>query len=406
VQMKAVSAWKEAALLVSAGAVIVTGIVRRARWVGKAPYSEVVGLLWLGMIAVQAVIHLERGVFAQLFGARDWLLYLLPFFIGLHAPLDDVQAKNVFRALIIVGVATSVIGVVEYIAVPTAVHVEIGVPRYFRDLLGQKFNPVYGGLPFNYWGTNGFQTLRRAVSVYLSGQGFAIPFLIFMPASILWLLRRRSAYSMAAVALSALALALTFTRMTIVVCALQAAVLMWMHGYRRMLGLAAAAVFVVFIAAWIVSPNFQSYVTRTVTMTDGSSSTRPKYLLYALKLLREEPFGSGLGTSGQSAVQLGNNRGNWATEFGYGKAVQTFGAPGLVLWFAWFIGILRYARKVLERGTDMQRCMGMLVLATAGGFMINNLTAPPDQSPIVMVLFGWLAGTVAAWAGRSGTVSA
>jgi hypothetical protein len=73
---------------------------------------------------------------------------------------------------------------------------------------------------------------------------------------------------------------------------------------------------------------------------------------------------------------------------GYGKVIQT-------------IGILRSAWQVAGNNAGMQRCVALLVFATAGGIMLNNLTAPPDQSPVVIYVFSWLAGTVSAWAGKT-----
>jgi hypothetical protein len=386
---------------VSVVVVFVARVVQRRPWLRTAPFSEILLLLWLGLLATQAAAHLDRSFTVQAYGARDWLLYLAPFFVGLYAPLSERSAASVFRTLVLVGVATSAIGVMEYVLIPTPVHIEIGVVRYFNDLLGQTFTPFFGGLPPNYYTSFAGLAVRRAVSVYLSGQGFALPFLVFMPAALLWALHRRSRTALAAALLTGVALLLTITRMTIFVCALQCVVLLWIAGRRRMVALMFVAVLTVFAVSWVSVPRVRRYVVSTVTFSDSSSSARPEHAMRMFESARKFPLGEGLGTSGQTATQFGLEEGGWSTELGYGKVIQTLGIPGLLLWMAWFIGILRSAWQVAGNSVGMQRCVALLVFAAAGGIMLNNLTAPPDQSPVVIYVFSWLAGTVSAWAGKT-----
>src|SRR5258705_11008384 len=83
------------------------------------------------------------------------------------------------------------------------------------------------GLPQNYWTGIGGHLVRRAGSVYLSGQAFAIPFLLFYPLATAWgfLREKRSALQIAAYLIITAGLVLTVTRATMVVAFLQVVLL-------------------------------------------------------------------------------------------------------------------------------------------------------------------------------------
>src|SRR5262249_13988249 len=110
----------------------------------------------------------------------------------------------------------------------------IGIPEYFGQFLNLHY-PATGGLPPNYWQTIGKQIVRRAVSIHLSGQGFALPFLLLWPLSLLNLHARWTRLSLLLVVVNAAALLFAFTRMTIFVCFLQGLMVLWMVGRRRLL---------------------------------------------------------------------------------------------------------------------------------------------------------------------------
>src|SRR5262249_5247471 len=140
----------------------------------------------------------------------------------------------VFRVLLAMGAVTSVIGLLEYFFVPTRWHMVLGIPKYFGAFLNLHY-PATGGLPPNYWQTIGKQIVRRAVSIHLSGQGFALPFLLLWPVSVLNLHVRWTRLSLLLVGVNAAALVFAFTRMTIAVCFLQGLMVLWMVGRRRLL---------------------------------------------------------------------------------------------------------------------------------------------------------------------------
>src|SRR2546430_10184783 len=102
----------------------------------------------------------------------------------------------------------------------------LGASRYIQEFIGiaqiTKSN-VYG-LPDNYWTGIGDYVVRRTGSTYLSSQGFAVPFIIILPAATLWVFsehwRHRVLGWLGYLALW-IGLLLSVTRMTTLVCVLQ-----------------------------------------------------------------------------------------------------------------------------------------------------------------------------------------
>jgi hypothetical protein len=68
------------------------------------------------------------------------------------------------------------------------------------------------------------------------------------------------------------------------------------------------------------------------------------------------------------------------------------GVPGLLIWLAWFGGVLVYAARGSRRLRAPYQGLALVVAAITIGYLLNNLTAPPDQNLFVAYVFSWLAG--------------
>lgn len=421
--LRALAAWKEALLLATLAGLVGAAITRKER--PPIVWVDAVALAWMLQVLLylgfrDLFVSRSLGMVASLYGARDWMLYVVPYIIGRLMVVSERDLTLVFRVLLAMGAVTSAIGLLEYFFVPTRWHMAIGIPKYFAAFLNLRY-PDTGGLPPNYWQTIGKQIVRRAVSIHLSGQGFALPFLLLWPLSLLNLHARWTRLSLLLVVVNAAALVFAFTRMTIAVCFLQGLVVLWMVGRRRLLFpyvATAITLSLLFWGGWIPLRTEQpwllartggstssrtfapvplnQFLRNTANLSDPSSRVRPERWTEGLNVLREYPAGMGLGSTGNTAGRVG-----WAgigNEAGYLKVVGALGAPGLVIFLGWFLGIIVTSWAVSQSADGPWRGLAILTLVVAIGCLVNDLTAPPDQSLFLSYMFPWLAGmTVSGW---------
>jgi O-antigen ligase len=348
----------------------------------------------------------------------------------------DRDLTLVLRTLLVVGAVTSAAGVLEYAFVPTRWHIDIGIPRYFGEFLNLHY-PNAWGLPTNYWQNVGDRVVRRAVSVYLSGQAFALPFLLLWPLCLLNLRTRWIRGGLLLVALNVVALFLTLTRMTIAVCFLQGLLLFWLIRRRYLVPyMAASAV----VAALLVSGSewiplrtelptaavpetsvaipqprlvaeekeqsgrvsFEALTLRqmasdTAQFRDSSSNVRLPQWVAGWQMLRAHPAGMGLGSTGNTAGRFG--MGGVGSEAGFLKVAGALGFPGLLLFLGWFLGVVWAAAAVVRAPNGLGQGLAILMLVCLSGYLLNSLTVPPDQSLFLAYLVPWLGGmTVSRWA--------
>src|SRR2546427_593954 len=231
--VRVIAAWKELLIgvlfaIAVTQAVIGGGVPRRVQWLDLAVCT--LGVLALGYL-MGANLWFGTGLplGAQLYGARDAAFVSLLYFVGRASP-EVAEHPRLLRNLFVVGAVTSAIAIVEWIFVTPEMLVLLGAARYVQDFLGAAAvtaGNLYG-LPDNYWTEIGGHMVQRAGSTYMSAQGFAIPFLIIAPAATLWVLSTsgRTRLWWLGYVILWVGLLLTMTRMTIVVCVLQTALIL------------------------------------------------------------------------------------------------------------------------------------------------------------------------------------
>ncbi|MEO8192291.1 MAG: O-antigen ligase family protein [Gemmatimonadales bacterium] len=398
--VRTLAAWKEIAVI---GLVLIV-ILRAAT--GKGPRTAVswvdLAVASLMMIAFafliggKALLRIELPSGAELYGIRDIAFFLLLYFVGRASPeiVDDPQT---LRRLYIIAVLTSAIAIVERLLVTPDMLVLLGVASYFQDFLNVAAFTVGNeyGLPMNYWTRIGSVEMQRAGSVYLSSQGFAVPFLILVPAATAWVFgARRITLSMKIeYAIIWIGLLLSITRMTVIVCAIQLLlmILMLRKPEWAVAGLITGCVAVV--VSMVIIPGLPGFVWDTLTWQTGSSASHVKDWSKGFTAFFEHPFGSGLGTTDQSAVRFGIDP--LTADSGYFKYAVELGIQGLVALMAVFIGILATSFRVARRaGTHARRLMGTVVLFTTLGVMLNATTGVVFNALVLSYLYFWFAGAV------------
>ncbi|MGK2963434.1 MAG: O-antigen ligase family protein [Gemmatimonadaceae bacterium] len=404
--VRSLAAWKEVGLAVLLAIVVLRAFTGRGSrtvlawpdmWVGGLIATALMFLLlenpWLRF-------NLPRQ--AELLGFRDAVYFMLLYFIGRTMP-ELVSDEGAMRKVFILVLVTGVIGVIERTVVSPEMLVALGVAAYFQDFLGVSaftVGNVYG-LPLNYWTMIGGDLFRRAGSVYLSGQGFAVPFLILFPLATAWVFLRPSITrgQIIAYAIISTALVLTLTRMTILIALIQLVLFVSLRKRPEwaVAGLAVAGA--VFLAAFAFIPGFPMFVWYTLSWQEGSSVSHVNDWMNGIAIFFQNPWGMGLGTADQTAVRAGLR--HLTGDNLYLKYGVELGALGLSLFVLIIVSLGRSAMKVYRNGTTWaQKRMGITIWLAAIGISINGITAVVFNSITLGWLFFWLAGATVTVAQR------
>ena len=407
--IRMIAAWKELALLM-----LVVWAAARAV-LGRGPGVAVTAVDWLvaGLISLAVVFLfventlLRLGIPAgmALYGFRDTVFFMLLYFVGRGTPELAVNG-TVLRHIFLMGVVISVIGIVERIFVTPDMLVLLGVASYINDFLGMSAFTEGNewGLPQNYWSILGGAAVQRAGSVFLHSQGFALPFLLLMPAAMAWGLGRRrhrpALIRMGYVVLWA-GLLVTITRMTILTCFVQVALFYAM--IRRpdwALGSVVAAL-AAFGAAMALVPGLATFVWDTLTWQTGSSVSHVKDWTKGLIAFLEQPWGYGLGASEAVAIRFGLPPISADNLFlAYGTQLGVLGLAGVV---AALLAILNTGWRVFRTADDEDlRRFGAAVALAALGILLNGSTSSIFSSTLLAYLFFLLAGATVSIAQTSG----
>jgi hypothetical protein len=398
--VRAIAAWKELALAVLVLIVILRSVTGRGArnaiawpdvWIGGLMMTAVLYLLaenlWLRL-------NLPRS--GELMGMRDAVYFMLAYFIGRTTP-ELVSDEKTMRRLFVVVLITCVIGIVERFLVTDEMLVGLGVASYFQDFLGVSAFTVGSdsGLPLNYWTGIGGRLVRRAGSVYLNGQGFAVPFLLFFPLAAAWVFMRpkRTTGKVVAFVVISTGLLLTLTRMTILVALIQLVLFVSLQRRQEwaVAGLAMAGAMVA--AAFILIPGFPSFVWNTLSFQESSTASHAEDWASGLAAFIQSPWGSGLGTTDQTALRSGLP--HITGDNLYLKYAVEMGAAGIALFLLILGSIGASAMRLYRHGSNLaQQRMGITLWLAVIGIAINGITAVVFNSIALGWIFFWLAGAV------------
>lgn len=396
--VRTIAGWKEAGL-----ALLIVSIIARAT-TGRGRKAELAWSdLWVGGLIATAVLfllienpwlRLDLPAAAEFLGIRDAVYFMLAYFVGRAAP-ELVTDDRAMRSLFILIVVTCGIGLVERALVTPEMLVGLGVASYFQNFLGVSAFTVGNdyGLPLNYWTMIGGSLFRRAGSVYLSGQGFAVPFILFFPLATAWVFLRasRSRIQIAAFVVVAIGLVLTLTRMTILVALIQLVLFVWLIRKPEWAVAGVAVAFTIIFVAFVSIPGFPTFVWHTLSWQEGSSISHVNDWMKGISVFTSQPWGSGLGTADQTAVRSGLK--HLTGDNLYLKYGVEMGIAGLVFLLLILAAIGGTAMRLFRDGTTWsQKRMGMTLWLAVIGIAINGVTAVVFNSITLGWLFFWLAG--------------
>ena len=398
--VRLIAAWKEVGLALLIFLVVLRSLTGRGL---RSPIAW--PDIWIGGLMATAILYLlsENAWLrfnlprtAEFMGMRDAVYFMLAYFVGRATPEIASDEKTMGRLFIVV-LLTCVIGVIERFFVTPEMLVGLGVASYFQDFLGVSAFTAGSdsGLPLNYWTGIGGHLIRRAGSVYLNGQGFAVPFLLFYPLATAWVFMRpkRSTAQVLAYTIITTGLLLTITRMTIFIALIQLVLFVSLQRRQEwaVAGLAMACAMVV--AAFILIPGFPSFVWDTLSFQESSSASHATDWANGLAAFGQRPWGSGLGTTDQTAVRAGLS--HVTGDNLYLKYAVEMGVAGLAFFVLILGSIGASAMRLYRHGSNLaQQRMGITIWLAVIGIAINGVTAVVFNSIALGWIFFWLAGAV------------
>ncbi|HUQ48522.1 MAG TPA: O-antigen ligase family protein [Gemmatimonadaceae bacterium] len=399
--VRTLAAWKEAFVLGLILLVILRAATGRGprvavHWIDLAVLT-LIGIAAVFMGAGHAFFQIDLPPGAEAYGIRDIAFFLLLYFVGRASP-EIADDPNTLRRLYIIVLLTSAIAVVEWILVTPDMLVLLGVASYFQDFLnvsafttGNEF-----GLPTNYWSRIGSVDVQRAGSIYLSSQGFAMPFLILLPVATAYVFGRAKRVTTSTkieYAIVWMGLLLSITRMTIFVCMIQ---LVFVVIMLRKPEWAVAGLIVTgsaLLVAIFTVPDLGGFFWDTLTGQTGSNASHSKDVAKGVAAFLEHPFGAGLGTTDQTAIRVGLTP--LTADNGYLKYAVELGIEGLIAHLLIFAGILVTSFKVARNALTLnRRLLGTVVFFTTIGVMMNAMTGVVFNTPVLSYLYFWFAGSV------------
>ena len=398
--VRGIAAWKEIVVLGMIALVVLRAASGRGprvavSWIDLAVASLLM-IAFAFFIGGKALFRIELPAGAELYGLRDIAFFFLLYFVGRASP-EIADDPNTLRRLYIILVLTCAIAIVEWMLVTPDMLVLLGVASYFQDFLNVSAFTVGNefGLPMNYWTRIGNVEMQRAGSIYLSSQGFAVPFLILLPVATAWVFGQKHITLSMKIEYSIiwLGLFLSITRMTILVCGLQLVlvILMLRKPEWAVAGLIAGCIAVV--VSMFLIPGLPSFIWDTLTWQTGSSASHVKDWSKGINAFFENPWGAGLGTTDQSAVRFGLDP--LTADNGFFKYAVELGIQGLAALLAIFAGILATAYKVARyASTHQRRLMGTVVLFTTIGVVLNATTGVVFNALVLSYFYFWFAGAV------------
>ncbi len=411
--VRMLASWKEATvvvLFVWAIGRTLAGRTERTRI--TAPDIAITSLIALAVVYLllqSNVFGIGMPVAAELYGFRDAVFFMLLYYVGRATP-ELAADDRILRHLFYMSLVISVIGILERLFISPDTLVLIGVATYMNDFLGVKAFTAGNewGLPQNYWTYFGGVPIRRAGSVFLHSQGFALPFLLLIPAATAWALNRsvnRSAWLRVAYVVIWIGLALTITRMTIAICFVQLALFYLIVRRPEWTAATVVGAGAAFIASMVVVPGVFTFVWETLTWQSPSSESHLREWIRGTVAFAEKPWGHGLGTTDQVAVRFGmepvtgdNMYFAYAAQMGLLGFVAHVGALLAILGFSWYL-----ARKA---AAENQRRVGIVMTLTTVGILLNGATSLVFSSTFLVCLYFWLAGSVVTAAEKTRSMNA
>ncbi len=350
-----VSAWKEALLAVALGLVL----LERRGLPFKATATDWLAFAYGGLVLVYAAIPQSwlggnADAHGILFAVRHDLTPLAAYVLGRSLSFGRDDLRRIGTTIVAVAAAVAAWGLVDVYALSLDTWRNSGVPGWYREQLGLRYDGL-SGLPENFvYNTGDERPLRRLVSTFLSPLATGYLLVVALLASTA-LGRRR--WLPLATALAFAGLLFTYSRTSIAALALGLAVLAW--ALRSRLPLAAAVLVALVGLAFVEAyPSIGPRDTYTpaelefqraggqkeptsgdaTSFGESSVSSHLDSLRNGIETVARHPWGYGPGNAGVTAKRTGEEI--KAGESTYTELGADLGLPGMLAFVAWNFALL------------------------------------------------------------------
>lgn len=354
--LDAVAAWKETLLAVAAARVALDAL-RERRLPFRPGLVDALALAYAAVVVLYAVVPQgalggEAGGKAVVFALRHDLALVAAYLLGRSARPD---LRRLGWTVAAAAAAVAAWGLIDAYAVPLQWWRESGVPGWYRDELGHRYQGL-SGLPENFvYNPGDEQPVRRLVSTFLSP--LATSYMLVV-ALLLLAVRGRSRVALSLIVVSAAGLAWTYSRASWI--ALAVGLLVLAGALRRWWPVAAAAVV---LAAGVgfakafpeIGPRasftaaeleYQRERARRapdashdpLSPSESSISSHWRNLRDGIETVVRHPQGYGLGNAGATAQRFGVPL--LAGESSYTELGVETGIAGLLLFLAFALSLL------------------------------------------------------------------
>jgi hypothetical protein len=402
------AAWKEGVAVALLVAVLLRALLTRGPGVAiAAPDVAITGLIALTLLfaLVEApVFGANIPAKVAIFGIRSSVFFMVLYYVGRGVP-ELASRATYIKHLFWVAVVVAAIGVLERIFVTPQMLVALGAASYLSDFLGLTATTGENvfGLPANYFSVLGRVPVRRAGSVFLGGQAFAIPFLLLMPAATAWVFdpsRRLRLWATVGYAIVWAGLLVTITRTTILVCALQVVLYFLMTRKPSRVVSAGLIAFAVFCGALIVVPGLGTFVLQTLTFQTSSSYSHVLDWQRGLVAFMEAPWGHGLGSSDMTAVRFG--RVALTADNVFLNYAVDLGILGLIGFLAVLFTIGLFSWRLFRTSDDREiKIVAATVFLANFGIALNGMSSAPFNAVFLAYNFFLLSGAAVSVCQRS-----
>jgi hypothetical protein len=355
--LDAVSAWKELLLAAALGVVV----WRRRGIPFKATSTDWLALAYAGLVVLYALIPQDwlggdasaRGI---LYGVRHDLTPVACYFLGRGLTLTGRERTLVGWLIVGTAAAVAAWGLVDVYAVSLQTWRDSGVPGWFEEQLGLRYEGL-SGLPENWiYNPGDERPLRRLVSTFLSP--LAAAYLILV--AVLATATRRSGGRWLPLVTLLLAVGLLFTYSRTAIAALALGLVALGYALRSWFPVAAAVVLLA--AAFFFVRAYEDIGPETrftpaelefqraggqeeptsgdpFSPSESSFDSHLDSLRDGIETVAEHPWGYGVGNAGVTAKRTG--REIKAGESTYTELGVELGLLGMLSFIAWNIALVR-----------------------------------------------------------------
>jgi len=146
-----------------------------------------------------------------------------------------------------------------------------------------------------------------------------------------------------------------------------------------------------FLAALLVVPGFPTFVWYTLSLQESSSISHANDWVNGLAALAQNPWGTGLGTTDQTALRAGLK--HITGDNLYFKYGVELGLTGLLFFVMTLATLGNSAMRLYRHGKTLaEQRMGMTIWLATIGIAINGISTVAFNSITLGWIFFWLAG--------------